>query len=278
MRAKIIAEIGINHQGSYEIAERLISSALDAGADFVKFQMRDPRTCVPRDQWDKPKLTPWGKTMSYIEYREKMEFSDRQIAGLSRYSEGKLFPSVFDIISLERASRMGFPIIKIPSAMLTNRPLIEAAADLSGTKVMISTGMSTRAEIITNVKHLTYGRAGKSTIIMHCNSSYPTADDEVNLRALLTLRSLFPDCEIGFSSHSRSPHPAIYSMLFGAEWVEVHYTLDRTMIGSDHAASLEQPGLALLARERDKIPALLGDGLLRVYDSEKSARKKLRGT
>lgn len=272
-RPIIVAEIGINHQGDFDLAKRMTTTALGLGADYVKFQVREPEFCVPRDQWDKQKLTPWGETMSYLEYRKKMEFSSKQLFELFSLARGKMFVSVFDIFSLDKAMKVGFDKIKIPSAMLTNTELLQAADD-SGREVIISTGMSTQEEIVTGIRAF----SGKKITIMHCNSSYPTKDEETNLRALGVLKSTFPQHSIGFSSHNTSPYPAIYAMALGAEMIELHFTLDRTMHGSDHAASLEPAGLALVARERDRLMKVMGDGILKVYDSEKSARKKLRGS
>lgn len=273
MKQKIIAEIGINHQGNLATAEKMIERALDLGADYVKIQMRDPETSVPKAMWDEPKQTPWGTLETYLDYRKMMEFDDEEIKYLNRRAKGRLFPSVFDVISLERALSIGFRTIKIPSAMLTNNSLLSAAKD-SADEVIISTGMSTADEIMDAVRVFD---GNDNLIIMHCHSAYPAPDDELNLNAIKLLKRMFPYHSIGYSSHSASPYPPIYAMVLGAEAVEVHFTLDRTWLGSDHAASLEPAGLSLVCRERDRLNVVLGQEVLKLYDSELPSRTKLRG-
>lgn len=269
----LVAELGINHQGSFETLVDMANVFLGKGADYVKTQMRTPRLCVPKDQWNKPK--EWnGQVMTYIEYKELMEFTEEQYDLFDKMFCEKWFPSVWDLPSLEKASKYDLSYIKIPSAMLTNLELIAESAKLF--PIVISTGMSNWEQITNAV--WTACKYSNDITLLHCTSTYPVVDKEVNLKAIKTLRDSFSEARaIGFSSHSASPYPAIYSALLGAEFIEIHTTLDRTLPGSDHAASIEPPGVSLIARELKRIPDLLGDGEIRVYESEIEPMKKLRG-
>ena len=284
-RAKVIAELGINHQGSFETLLELTDMAFGAGADYVKLQTRTPELCVPRGQWDKHKLTPWGETMPYIEYRKRMEFSVEQLHAFDSYVKANYpnrdwLTSVWDrdslLMILAEFSEM--PYIKIPSALMTNIDLINGVLN-SGHTAIVSTGMSTHEEVVSTLRGIC---DTGNIIVMLCNSTYPTPDNEVNLSSLKSLRFAAYDTrtktapEVGFSSHHVSPFIPIYAAVLGAYMIEVHVTLDRTMPGSDHAASLERAGLELLCREVARIPVVMGDGLIRLYDSEKPAREKLR--
>jgi len=175
-------------------------------------------------------------------------------------------------------------MVKIPSAKITDLDLLRCVA-IEKNEILISTGMSTEEEIVLAIETIYKTRKRNNIplelVVMGCNSSYPTDDQEVNLLSLLTLKHLSEMLKIpfslGFSSHSPSPYPAIYSTFFDVRYIEVHYTLDRTLPGTDQAASLESHGLELLARESKRIPKLLGDGTLQVFESEKGPRAKLRG-
>lgn len=281
---KVIAELGINHNGDFDTLISLADMAMGAGADYVKLQLRTPTVCVPQSEWDKPRLWFDGTMITYIDYRERMEFGTSQLALFDEYMEmqygaGRWFASIWDAPSLDRLEKFSVPFVKIPSAMLTNESLLRhtVASDLP---IIASLGMSTRAEVERAVEGLS--SASGEVILMHCNSSYPALDSEIDL---LTIRRLQEEClynkkydkfKIGFSSHSKSPYPAIYSMVLGAQYVEVHVTLDRTMQGTDHAASLEEAALKLICREAKKIPVLMGNGDIKLYESELPARKKLR--
>lgn len=267
----LVSEIGINWNSDYELAHKMMQKSIECGATYVKIQMRSPELCVPKDQWYKPKLTPWGETMEYINYRHRMEFTDIQLEGFSKYP---WFPSVFDIEALERAVRFRPPFIKLPSCAITDDSLLQAAID-TDIPLITSTGMSTEQEVIHMIGMLESAR--QETWILHCNSSYPTKDEEVNLSAMNTLKKLAPFAHIGFSSHSVSPLVPVASIYLGAEMIEAHFTTDRSLPGGDMSASLEPTGLALIAREIDRSKKIIGDGQLRLYESEIEPRKKLRG-
>lgn len=293
-KVDVICEGGINHNGDFDTLLKLADMSMEAGGDYFKIQLRTPRTCVPQEQWNKPRQWFDGEWITYIDYKDRMELTYDQLLRFDRYmrekwGESKWSASVWDHPSLERLLKFDVPFIKIPSASLTNHSLIRSAS-ATGIPLIISTGMSTPVEIKEAIEAVP---DNYPLTIMACNSSYPTIDEEVNLRSIRTLRELYlpvpinyTQCitrknnnsiRIGFSSHSKSPYPVIYSTLLGAETVEVHVTLDRTMQGTDHAASLERAGLELVCREIRRIPVLVGDGRLRVYPSEEPARKKLRG-
>jgi N-acetylneuraminate synthase len=271
----IVAEIGINHGSSLETAKDLIRMAHRCGVPVVKFQKRTPELCVPRNEWQKDKQTPWGTIEPYIEYRRKMEFDYdqyREIDSLCKSLGMQWTASVWDVPSLEFITRFDVPFIKIPSALLTNHNLINMTID-TDRPIVLSTGMSTIDEIDDAVKLFP---SEYDATLLHCDSTYPSPDDQTNLRCIESLRYRY-GLSVGYSLHNKSPYPAIYSVFYGATMIECHISLDRASKGSDHMASLEEGGLHLLVREVNRIPTLIGDGIKRVYDSELSARTKLRG-
>lgn len=266
----LVSELGINWNKNYKLAHQMMQKSLECGANYVKIQMRSPELCVPKDQWYKPKQTPWGEVMDYIDYRRAMEFTDEQLKGFSHYP---WFPSVFDVEALERAVRFKPPFIKLPSCSITDDELLQAAID-TNISIIVSTGMSTKQEVIHAIGLLESAR--QPVWILHCNSSYPTKDEEVNLSTMLTLKKLAPFAHIGFSSHSVSPLVPVASIYMGAEMIEAHFTTDRSLPGGDMAASLEPAGLALIAREIKRSKKIVGDGEIRLYESELEPKKKLR--
>jgi len=270
---KLIGEIGINHQSDYKTLIKLSDMVLDSGFDYIKIQLRTPRLCVPRDQWDKPREWFDGTPMTYIQYKERIELNDEQFDMWMKRYAGKAFASVWDIPSLGKLAKYNPPYIKIPSALLTNDSLINTAMD-TGIPIILSTGMSTIEEIdhAVNLFSSTY-----DLVMMHCTSTYPVADEEINLRVMKTLRDRYM-IPVGYSSHDKSPFSSLYAMALGAWGIENHVTLDRSMKGTDHSSSLEKPALELIARERGRINIIMGDGIKRLYDSELSSRNKLRGS
>lgn len=268
---KLIGEIGINHQGDYKTLIKLSDMILDSGFDYLKVQLRTPHLCVPRDQWDKPREWFDGTPMTYIQYKERIELNDEQFDMWMKRYAGKSFASVWDIPSLEKLVKYNPPYIKIPSALLMSDILLNAAMD-TGIPIILSTGMSTIEEIdhAVNLFPSTY-----DLILMHCTSTYPVADEEINLRVIKTLRDRYL-VPVGYSSHDKSPFSSLYALALGAWGIEAHVTLDRTMKGTDHSSSLEKPALELIARERDRIKVIMGDGVKRLYASELSSRNKLR--
>jgi N-acetylneuraminate synthase len=269
----VIAEIGINHNGSMELAKKLIDGAALAGCDAVKFQKRTPEKCTPLDQWYLERDTPWGR-MTYIEYRHRIEFGKSDYAEIDRYCKDRgimWFASCWDEESVDFIEQFNPPCYKAASASLTDTNLL-LTMKATGRPLMISTGMSTMEEIESAVRAI----GQDNLLIAHSTSSYPCPPLELNLMMIRTLKDRFPDCPIGYSGHETGLAPTWAAAALGASFVERHVTLDRALWGSDQAASVEIGGLIRLVGNIRDIERALGDGVKRVYTSELSARKKLR--
>ena len=268
----IIAEIGINHNGSLDITRQLIDVAVESGCDAVKFQKRDPELCVPADMRDKMRETPWGY-ITYLEYKKHIEFGLEEFKAIDQYCKEKgilWFASCWDEPSVDFMAQFDTPCIKIPSAALTDRKLLEKTLS-QDCPIMLSTGMSTMQEIEAAVKLL----GSDKLLLAHATSTYPCPVEELNLRMVQTLASLF-DCPIGYSGHETGLTPTVASVALGATFVERHITLDRAMWGSDQSASIEPVGLERLVRNIRVVDNGLGDGVKKVYDSESVSRSRLR--
>jgi N-acetylneuraminate synthase len=271
--AYIIAEIGINHNGDIEIAKRIIDAAVHAGADAVKFQKRTPEVATPPEQQKQMRETPWGY-ISYLDYRYKVEFSEEQYREIDRYCKEKKIDwmvSVWDEPSVDFMEKFDTPAYKVPSASLTDHNLLKHVRK-TGKPVIISTGMSTMEQI-----HKGVNAVGEDNlVIMHCTSTYPCEPEELNLKMIETLRKEFPNNPIGYSGHEVGLVPSAVAIAFGATSIERHITLDRAMWGSDQAASVEPSGFERLVKYIRVTEASLGDGVKKVYESEKGSMKKLR--
>ena len=268
----VVGEIGINHNGDVDIAKRLIDAAKTAGCDAVKFQKRTPEICVPRDQWDVTRETPWGVT-TYIDYRHRIEFGREAYEEIDAYckQEGIIwFASPWDIPSVDFLSQFSLPCYKVASASLTDDKLL-ARIRREGVPVVLSTGMSTMEQIAHAVSVL----GDEDLVVLHCTSSYPARNDELNLRMIETLASEF-GVPVGYSGHETGLQTSLAALTLGACLIERHITLDRAMWGTDQAASLEPHGLTRLVRDIRVIESALGDGVKRVYDSEIPVMQKLR--
>jgi len=272
MKTKIIAEIGINHNGSIDLAKELIDVAVVAGCDYVKFQKRTPDICVPEAQKSILRQTPWGE-MTYIDYKKKIEFEKEEYDILMEYSKSKgveCFASVWDLPSVDfmkQYSKIG----KIPSALITDLELCKAAREAFEV-LIISTGMSTEEEIEKCVI------ACAPNVIMHTNSAYPSKYKELNLRYISHLESKYATADIGYSGHEYGLVSTFAAVSLGASWVERHITLDRTLWGSDQMASVEPIGLIKLVKGIRTIEySLCVSGPREVQGSELSKRKSLRG-
>jgi N-acetylneuraminate synthase len=271
--AYIIAEIGINHNGDLEIAKKMIDAAVHAGVDAVKFQKRTPEVCTPPEQQKQMRETPWGY-ITYLDYRYKVEFDAEQYREIDAHCKAKgiaWMVSVWDEQSVDFMEQFETPAYKIPSASLTDHNLLKYARQ-TGKPIIISTGMSTMDQIRRGVDVVGAENLG----IMHCTSTYPCEPEELNLRMIETLRKEFPDNPIGYSGHEVGLVPSAVAVALGACMIERHLTLDRAMWGSDQAASVEPGGFERLVKYIRVTEAGLGDGVKRVYDSEKSSLKKLR--
>lgn len=271
--AYLIGEIGINHNGELSNAIELIDQAKIAGLDAVKFQKRTPEVCTPKDQWYLERETPWG-VMTYIDYRHRVEFGEAEYQAIDEHCRRlgiTWFASPWDVPSVEFLQSFDAPVYKIASASLTDDELLAAARD-TGKPVILSTGMSTPAQI----DHAVEVIGTDSLILLHANSTYPAPTNELNLRMMHTLMAQYPDVPIGYSGHEVGLQTTVAAVALGASVVERHITLDRTMWGSDQAASVEPAGMRRLVRDIRAVEAALGDGVKQVYPGELAAMKKLR--
>jgi N-acetylneuraminate synthase len=270
----VVAEIGINHNGSLDVARRLIDVAANAKCDAVKFQKRTPELCVPPQQRDQRRETPWG-VMTYLEYRRRMEFGAKEYELLVEHCRSRSidwFASCWDesaVDFIEWFEPIGY---KIPSASLTDVALLERFRQ-TGRPLILSTGMSTMAQIEAAVALLGTG----NLLIAHATSTYPCPFGELNLRMIETIRSRF-DCPVGYSGHEVGLPTTLAAVCLGASLIERHITLDRAMWGTDQAASVEPRGLERLVQYIRDVEAAMGDGVKTVYESERAVMQKLRRT
>jgi N-acetylneuraminate synthase len=269
----IISEIGINHNGCLDTAKKLIDVAAVAGCNAVKFQKRNPDVCVPEHQKGVMRKTPWGQ-MTYLDYKKKIEFEKEEYDIIDEYCKNKGIAwsaSPWDLDSLDFILSYDVPFIKLPSAMLTNDDLLKACTN-KNKWVIVSIGMSTEEEIDHAVSLL----KGERLTILHCNSSYPAPNKELNLNCIKTLKQKY-GTQVGYSGHEFGLTTTMASVYLGAEVLERHITLDRTMWGTDQMCSVEPQGLIKLVRGVRELEEALGDGKIEVTETEKEVRKKLRG-
>ncbi len=270
----VIAEIGQNHQGDLAIARELIRTAKLCGVDAVKSQKRDVRALLTPEEWSRPYESPHSFGKTYGEHREALELSRSDWADLISYASElgiDFFASPWDLPSARLLLELGCPIFKIPSAAVTNLTLLQEIAGYRR-PVILSTGMSTLEEIDAAVEVL---GGGGELYLLQCTSAYPVECDAVNLRAMQTLAERYHR-PVGLSGHHRGIAIDAAAVALGARVLERHFTLDRTLKGTDHAASLEPPGLSKLVRDVRAVEAALGDGQKLVLDCERPARAKLR--
>ena len=274
MKPFLIAEIGINHNGDIEIAKKLIDFAQEARFDAVKFQKRDVNSVYTKEFLDGYRESPWGKTQR--DQKLGLEFNEKEYQLIDDYCSKKKiqwFASAWDINSQKFLRKFDLKYNKVASAMLGNFPLLrEIASEKKYT--FISTGMSTLEEIDKVVKLFKDHKCPFE--LMHCNSSYPMRDSEANLSCIKLLKEKF-NCDVGYSGHEKSLiGVSIIAVALGATSVERHITLDRTMYGSDQAASIEARNLKNLGDTLRNVKSIIGDGKKKITDQEKVIRKKLR--
>lgn len=268
----IIAEIGINHNGDIEIAKQLMDVAVETGCDAVKFQKRTPEICVPEEQKSIPRETPWG-SMTYFEYKKRIEFEQKEFEQIDAYAKKigiDWFASPWDVPSVDFLEGFNVPCQKIASACLTDSELL-TAINKTKTTTILSTGMSSMREIDKAVSLLN----DVPLAIAQATSTYPAEASELNLRAIQTFSEKYK-VPVGYSGHERGLQVTIAAVALGATFIERHITLDRSMWGTDHSASLEPEGLKKLVRDIRIVELALGDGKKKVYDSEIPIRAKLR--
>lgn len=272
----MVAEIGINHNGSIDIAKKLIDAAFACDWHCVKFQKRTPDVCVPEHQKNVMRDTPWGK-MTYLEYRHRVELDHVDYNYIEKYCLEKPIlwtASVWDLPALDFLLEHNIPFIKIPSAKITEKEMLIKASK-TGKPLLVSTGMSTIEEVDQAIEILEKESAG-NYILLHTNSTYPTPPEDLNLQVIGFLRDRY-GCLVGYSGHEYDLEPSVIAAALGACVIERHVTLDHTMWGSDHFASLEVHAMDMLHKRIKGIKTIMGDGIKRVSDKEMEVRKKLRG-
>lgn len=272
--AFIIAEAGINHQGDETIAMRLVDIAADAGADAVKFQKRTVSRILTREGLDMPYDNRNSFGATYGEHKRALELSLESFARLKRHAESKrltFLASAWDEESVDALDSLGVVAHKLASADLTNMPLLEHTAR-TGKPLLVSTGMSSLDEVDQAIGLLTSFHS--RIILLQCTSTYPSEFHQINLRVLHTYRERY-GLLVGYSGHEKGIVVPPAAVALGACVVERHFTIDRTMRGSDHAASLEPHGLIKLVRDIRAVEAALGDGVKRIQDEEWPIRRKL---
>jgi len=269
----VIAEIGLNHNGSVDLAKQLIDVAADSGAQAVKFQKRTPELSTPEHMKATTRETPWG-SMTYLDYKRRIEFDRDQYIEIGDYATLRgmqWFASPWDEPSVDFLEDLNVVAHKVASASVTDLGLLRALA-ATGKPIILSTGMSTLEQIDTAVETL----GTEKLVLLHATSTYPLPPEEANLRTITTLQARYPGVPVGYSGHERGLQISLAAVALGAVAVERHITLDRTMWGSDHAASLEPQGFEHLVRDIRIIGEALGDGVKRVFPGELAPQAKLR--
>jgi len=272
----IIAEIGNNHNGSIELAKKMIKIAKDLNVDAVKFQVKDIEVAFPKELLDKPYEGPnsFGKT--YREHKQALEFSYEQLKEIYEYAKSIgiiCFSTPFDVNSVNLLENLNNPIYKISSFHVSDLRLIEAIAKTKK-PIIMSTGMSSIDEIDKAVNQIR--NYHDNLVLLQCTSCYPTEDDDINLKVITSLQQRY-QCPIGFSSHERGTGITIASIALGACVIERHFTLDRSMKGPDHASSVEPYGMELIVKRAIRTHHALGSSEKKVLDCELENRKKFRG-
>ena len=272
-RIFIIAEVGINHNGDIDIAKKLIDEAHKSGCDAVKFQKRTIDVVYSKEDLDKYRESPWGTTNR--EQKNGLEFGYKEYEEIDSYCNKigiDWFASAWDLESQDFLKQFSLKYNKIASAMLTDRELLEMVS-LEGKYTFISTGMSTLYQIEEAIS--IFNEVKCPFELMHCNSTYPMNPEDANLRMIKGLKNIFV-CDVGYSGHESGIIISCAAAALGATSIERHITLDRTMYGSDQAASLEIHGLEKLVQYVRTIETALGENKKIVTDKEKEIAKKLR--
>ena len=267
----IIAEIGINHNGSVNLAKKMIDIAVTTGCDAVKFQKRTVDIVYTKEELARERKSVFGNTNGDL--KRGLEFGEEEYREIDEYCKKKgilWFASCWDENSVDFMEKFDIPCYKIASASLTDDNLLRYTRK-TGKPILLSTGMSTMEEI----RHAVSILGEDDLIILHCTSTYPSNAEETNLRVIETFRKEF-SCPIGYSGHERGVTPSVLAAALGACAVERHITTDRTNWGSDQAASLEMAGLYHMVRDIRQTPDLLGDGIKVVYPREIPIIEKLR--
>jgi len=271
----VIAEIGINHQGDVDIAKELISRAAEGGADAVKFQKRKVSRILTQEGLEMPYDNRNSFGATYGEHKRALELSESDYQQLKTHSDlldVDFIASGWDEESIDFLDRIGLPYFKMASADLTNIPLLEHTAQ-KNKPMILSTGMADLEMVKTAVAAIS--EFHQDIALLQCTSTYPSSFEEIHLNVLDTYRAEFPDTVIGYSGHELGIAVTAAAVVKGARIIERHFTLDRTMKGGDHAASLEPGGFAKLVRDIRHIEVSMGSGEKQVQESEREVFKKL---
>lgn len=267
----IIAEIGINHNGSLDLAKKMIDEAVMAGCDAVKFQKRTVTKVYTPEELDVYRPNYYGNTNRDLKLGLELSYEDYcQIDEYCKSKKIMWFASCWDVDSVDFIEQFDVPCHKVASAMLTDDEFLRKVK-ATGKPILLSTGMSSMEEI----RHAVDVLGDDNLVLYQCTSTYPSNHSEINLRVIEEFRKEF-NCPIGYSGHEKGLLPSILSVQLGASSVERHITIDRTLWGSDQAASLEPEGLRRMVRDIREVKKLLGDGKKVVYDTEIPVREKLR--
>ncbi|KKR37508.1 MAG: N-acetylneuraminate synthase [Parcubacteria group bacterium GW2011_GWF2_40_10] len=268
----IVAEIGINHNGEVETAMRLIDAAVFAGCNAVKFQKRTVDIVYSQEELNKPRENPFGMTNGDL--KRGLEFGQKEYEEINKYCKEKgilWFASCWDESSVDFINNFNPPCYKIASASLTDDGLLRYHRK-TGKPIILSTGMSD----LPMINHAVEVLGGGELVIAHCTSTYPSKSEELNLQCIKTLKRKFKGVPIGYSGHEAGLATTVAATVLGACMAERHITLDRSMWGSDQAASVEPQGMRILVQNIREIEKAIGDGKIKIYDSEIPIMKKLR--
>jgi sialic acid synthase len=271
----VIAEVGHNHQGSVETAMRMFRAAADAGADAVKLQKRDNRSLYTRAFFEKPYDGENSFGATYGEHREALEFDACEYRELIAYADElgiAMFATAFDLPSVEFLEQFELPAYKVASADVNNHPLLREVAR-TGRPVIFSTGGASIEDV--RRAHEILAQETDELCVMQCTAGYPASWEQLDLRVIDTYRRIFPSTVVGLSSHDNGIAMAVAAYTLGARVIEKHFTLDRTMKGTDHAFSLEPAGLRKMIRDLKRTRLALGEGIKRVHDTEKAPIEKM---
>ena len=269
----VIAEIGINHNGDLVLAKKMIDLAVSSGCDAVKFQKRTIEIVYTAEVLDTPRESPWGTTQR--EQKNGLEFDLKAYQEIDTYCKEKGIQwsaSAWDLPSLEFVENFSPPFHKVASALITHMEFLNAVAKLKRL-TFVSTGMADEKMVADAVA--IFKKHGTPVVLLHTVSTYPSPEEDLNLRAMETLRNTF-GLPVGYSGHETSVSPSIVAASLGAVAIERHITVDRTMYGSDQAASLEEAGLRNLVAVVRKIPKMMGSGKIEWAPGEEAVAKKLR--
>jgi sialic acid synthase len=282
-KPRVISEIGCNHMGQFEIAKELIRLSKDCRAEYAKFQKRHNRELLTSDQYEAPHPVPYNAYgPSYGAHREYLEFDQSQHAELKAYAESigiGYATSVWDVTSAREIIELAPDFIKVPSACNTHFEMLRLLRDTYQGDIHISTGMTTLDEVEQIVAFFEEtSQARQRLVLYNCTSGYPVPFGDICLMEIVRLKNMYADRvqEIGFSGHHLGIAVDVAAYTLGAVWIERHFTKDRTWRGTDHAASLEVPGLQKLVRDLDHTYEALTYKSVEILDIERVQRDKLK--